>query len=112
MATRVVVHSSMSPKGVEHTIEIGEWTHDGTCIHQCRRKALSTVQMRPFVRPERQVHSSMSPKGVEHERIESDGLVLAKVHSSMSPKGVEHIRSGVAQLNTAMGAFINVAERR
>ena len=36
------VHPSMSPKGVEHNIERSRLTGRDSCIHQCRRKALST----------------------------------------------------------------------
>ena len=37
------VHSSMSPKGVEHSKIIVPGVVAVWCIHQCRRKALSTA---------------------------------------------------------------------
>ena len=36
------VHSSMSPKGVEHREALNATSEYVRCIHQCRRKALST----------------------------------------------------------------------
>ena len=60
------VHPSMSPKGVEHLVESIEASDILACIHQCRRKALSTSLRRGTTDSERPVHPSMSPKGVEH----------------------------------------------
>ena len=37
------VHSSMSPKGVEHEKMVEKMDGMMSCIHQCRRKALSTM---------------------------------------------------------------------
>ena len=85
------VHSSMSPKGVEHARAICHpCPSSGVCIHQCRRKALSTERTVGELVREQLVHSSMSPKGVEH--IDNTYALEHKldVHSSMSPKGVEH----------------------
>ena len=78
----------MSPKGVEHqfvdfSIDPGE-----ECIHQCRRKALSTLNLRPC------------------------GLLVWLVHPSMSPKGVEHAYQNINKNLLTESASINVAERR
>ena len=105
------MHSSMSPKGVEHEYAKKKTDMDRVCIHQCRRKALSTkTGTREF--PNANVHSSMSPKGVEHASAQPRRECSTEVHSSMSPKGVEH--SGYAWTATRICAcaFINVAERR
>ena len=105
------VHSSMSPKGVEHQVEGAKAQLELQCIHQCRRKALSTRLGTHRCSP-RCVHSSMSPKGVEHfSAYGTPQAVLSTVHSSMSPKGVEHtLNAPCARLISC--AFINVAERR
>ena len=84
------VHPSMSPKGVEHNVDFSTPPFKGACIHQCRRKALSTLKPLPPLLLKCSVHPSMSPKGVEH---------------------VTHI-PGVQALWRASSASINVAERR
>ena len=55
----------MSPKGVEHSFSAPTTSIRITCIHQCRRKALSTSRIHDAIRTAT-VHPSMSPKGVEH----------------------------------------------
>ena len=42
----VGVHPSMSPKGVEHALDAYKMRIVAQCIHQCRRKALSTYHQR------------------------------------------------------------------
>ena len=68
-----MVHPSMSPKGVEHEIDFSFAGFPETCIHQCRRKALSTGMTVGCFLP-CMVHPSMSPKGVEHNRQIIDSL--------------------------------------
>ena len=70
----------MSPKGVEHlTIEVTQDDID-ECIHQCRRKALSTM-VNHLAGPRLDVHPSMSPKGVEHlRRSEAAALTWLCIH--------------------------------
>ena len=82
------VHSSMSPKGVEHNANLKVVLASGL------------------------VHSSMSPKGVEHVTPVLLPMSKCVVHSSMSPKGVEHLPDLGAGKPRPQGAFINVAERR
>ena len=96
----------MSPKGVEHgPLLLLAFQPHLVCIHQCRRKALSTRAV--AVSPDRET-DVMSPKGVGSEgRRDHD----CYVHPSMSPKGVEHLlRDQMEPL--ARRASINVAERR
>ena len=75
------MHSSMSPKGVEHSA----------------RALVQTILPRTW-----SVHSSMSPKGVEHWAPSSDSSVPSSVHSSMSPKGVEHVPRGPGPASPTM----------
>ena len=83
----------MSPKGVEHEDDAIVVDTYHMCIHQCRRKALSTQEPTPHEPPQSfGVHPSMSPKGVEHASRSSTPTPVSSVHPSMSPKGVEHRR--------------------
>ena len=77
----------MSPKGVEHDFDIAITFGSKKCIHQCRRKALST-------------------------RADTLAYPIDQVHSSMSPKGVEHAEDALVTEMRQPSAFINVAERR
>ena len=103
----------MSPKGVEHYNGETPPLNRRECIHQCRRKALST-QWWPVCWPQRSaVHPSMSPKGVEHYEMLSDGKARNLdecIHQcrrkALSTSKSEHPRLG------EVCASINVAERR
>ena len=105
------VHPSMSPKGVEHANWRCSRPAPRKCIHQCRRKALSTHPTGRQLGWATGVHPSMSPKGVEHEGATGQALNLVIVHPSMSPKGVEHAVSSLVSPGQPC-ASINVAERR
>ena len=85
-----LVHPSMSPKGVEHWASSAGLTVIPACIHQCRRKALSTRSRGGWSGLRMGVHPSMSPKGVEHKPPNGSAGPATLVHPSMSPKGVEH----------------------
>ena len=109
----------MSPKGVEHEPRIRRTlVREVECIHQCRRKALSTPDpihsgrlraVRECIHQCRRKALSTTVAVWWQTTIQS-----ASVHSSMSPKGVEHTIQGVrSEGPTSTGrAFINVAERR
>ena len=81
------VHSSMSPKGVEHKDKIAKWVARVLpCIHQCRRKALSTPDPRrePFLVP-RCIHQCR--RKALSTRHGDRRLCPRRVHSSMSVNG-------------------------
>ena len=106
----------MSPKGVEH-YRYGykdEFEFCASCIHQCRRKALSTAEYddRPGCGTSTErVHSSMSPKGVEHVDWEPMAFGNAECIHQCRRKALSTNRRR-SRGYSGRCAFINVAERR
>ena len=66
------MHPSMSPKGVEHSTAITPSLFLMTCIHQCRRKALSTrhtaLRSAPSLRASINVAEKLTAKGLPLRR--------------------------------------------